>query len=162
MAVAGLAETSIASVNCDLRQQRVADKALPLSEIQLSVGHHRYGPCGMLRVRAKTVDGDFWQPKTKRNRVIPISDSLLPILSAYQLPRDREWFFPSEVLFFNALQTLLCHLHQAQRARLGSRRISSAHDGSWNQRPWGDRRSGKCLQEPRCKRQWKKRGLRRS
>ena len=28
---------------------------------------------GMIRVRAKTVQGESWQPKTKVNRVVPIS-----------------------------------------------------------------------------------------
>ena len=49
----------------------------------------------LIRVRAKTIDGDFWQPKTKRNRVVPISDALFVILSAYEPPHDCEWFFPS-------------------------------------------------------------------
>ncbi len=28
----------------------------------------------LIRVRAKTVDGEHWQPKTKRNRVVPMSE----------------------------------------------------------------------------------------
>ena len=49
----------------------------------------------LIRVRAKTIDGETWQPKTKRNRVVPISDALFAILSAYEPPHDCVWFFPS-------------------------------------------------------------------
>lgn len=49
----------------------------------------------LLRVRAKTVDGESWQPKTKRNRVVPISDALLAILTAYLPSHVCGWFFPS-------------------------------------------------------------------
>ncbi|MBM4045056.1 MAG: hypothetical protein FJ279_08080 [Planctomycetes bacterium] len=49
----------------------------------------------VLRICAKTVDGEFWQPKTRRNRVVPISMDLLSILSAYSPDHDRVWFFPS-------------------------------------------------------------------
>jgi len=30
----------------------------------------------LIRVRAKTIEGEHWQPKTKRNRVVPISSDL--------------------------------------------------------------------------------------
>jgi integrase len=36
--------------------------------------HHE--GCGVVRVRAKTIDGESWQPKTKVNRAIPISKVL--------------------------------------------------------------------------------------
>ena len=49
----------------------------------------------MIRVRAKTIDGEFWQPKTKRNRTVPISTALYEILCAYDSPGDGRWFFPS-------------------------------------------------------------------
>ena len=49
----------------------------------------------LIRVRAKNIDGESWQPKTKRNRVVPISDALLAILKTYQSPHDCVWFFPS-------------------------------------------------------------------
>ncbi len=51
---------------------------------------------GMIRIRAKTMDGIMWQPKTKKNRVIPISRSLLPYLMRYK-PAETEqgWYFPS-------------------------------------------------------------------
>ncbi|MFG0317552.1 MAG: tyrosine-type recombinase/integrase [Planctomycetota bacterium JB042] len=34
-----------------------------------------------------------WTPKTKRNRIVPISSRLAPVLEA--LPRSTEWVFPS-------------------------------------------------------------------
>ncbi|MEI8195056.1 MAG: hypothetical protein WCI73_04025, partial [Phycisphaerae bacterium] len=49
----------------------------------------------LLRVRAKTIAGDSWQPKTRRNRVVPISDALLTILQAYQPQAGAVWYFPS-------------------------------------------------------------------
>ena len=49
----------------------------------------------LIRVRAKTVDGKFWQPKTKRNRVVPISSALMRSLAAYSPSRSGPWFFPS-------------------------------------------------------------------
>lgn len=33
-------------------------------------------PRGVIRVRAKEVNGEFWQPKTAKNRVVPISRTL--------------------------------------------------------------------------------------
>lgn len=51
---------------------------------------------GVIRVEAKTVDGEFWEPKTKVNRVVPISSTLRTHLDRYQrnaLPGD--WYFPS-------------------------------------------------------------------
>jgi len=49
----------------------------------------------MIRVRAKTIGGQFWQPKTRKNRAVPISKTLLKILRAYKpLPRSQ-WFFPA-------------------------------------------------------------------
>jgi len=49
----------------------------------------------LLHVRAKTIDEAFWQPKTKRNRVVPISTALHAILSDYQPPRNGPWYFPT-------------------------------------------------------------------
>ena len=53
-------------------------------------------PYGMLRIQAKTVNGEHWQPKTKTNRIVPISRSLRLYLDNYQ-PRHvpGQWFFPS-------------------------------------------------------------------
>src|SRR5690606_31849087 len=54
------------------------------------------GPYGMLRIRAKTVNGEYWQPKTKTNRVVPISRALRQYLDRYQ-PHivPGHWLFPS-------------------------------------------------------------------
>jgi integrase len=49
----------------------------------------------LIHVRAKTINGQFWQPKTKRNRVVPISSALLEILRAYEPPTGSTWYFPS-------------------------------------------------------------------
>jgi len=49
----------------------------------------------LIHVRSKTIEGEFWQPKTKRNRVVPISIALLGILKAYKPERKGPWFFPS-------------------------------------------------------------------
>ena len=49
----------------------------------------------LIRVQAKTIDGESWQPKTKRNRVVPISDALFEILAAYRPNCDCVWLFPS-------------------------------------------------------------------
>lgn len=53
-------------------------------------------PNGLLRIRAKTVAGESWQPKTKRNRVVPVSRDLRRFLDEYA-PRASEagWLFPS-------------------------------------------------------------------
>jgi integrase len=51
---------------------------------------------GMLRIRAKTINGLFWQPKTKVNRVVPISNALRGYLEKYRPMATHEgWFFTS-------------------------------------------------------------------
>lgn len=49
----------------------------------------------LLRVRAKRINGKYWQPKTKRNRVVPISSDLYTVLVDYAPPSNAFWFFPS-------------------------------------------------------------------
>lgn len=49
----------------------------------------------VIRIRAKTIDGEYRQPKTKRNRAVPMSEALLRILRAYEPPCRCIWFFPS-------------------------------------------------------------------
>lgn len=49
----------------------------------------------LIYVRAKTIHGVFWQPKTKKNRAIPISQELLSILKTYYIDEDNIWYFPS-------------------------------------------------------------------
>ena len=47
----------------------------------------------MIHVRAKTVDGTFWQPKTKRNRSVPISRALHTFLCTHTPSRGSPWYF---------------------------------------------------------------------
>lgn len=49
----------------------------------------------LIYVRAKTIHGIFWQPKTKKNRAVPISQDLLKILNTYNPGEDGVWYFPS-------------------------------------------------------------------
>ena len=49
----------------------------------------------LIRVQAKTVEGESWETKTKKNRVVPISRALLNILRNYQPSHKAVWFFPS-------------------------------------------------------------------
>jgi integrase len=54
------------------------------------------GKYGLIRVRAKTIDGASWEPKTKRNRAVPISSTLRVYLDKWQLKASGgTWFFPS-------------------------------------------------------------------
>ena len=54
------------------------------------------GAFGLIRVRAKTIENEFWQPKTKVNRAVPISSSLRHYLDKWKLKRGKgEWFFPN-------------------------------------------------------------------
>jgi integrase len=49
----------------------------------------------MMRVQAKTIDGESWQPKTAVNRAVPISQALRPYLERYASANDSTWLFPS-------------------------------------------------------------------
>lgn len=49
----------------------------------------------LIRVRAKSVQDESWQPKAKRNRVVPISNDLYAILKDYVSPTGSTWYFPS-------------------------------------------------------------------
>lgn len=49
----------------------------------------------LIRIRAKTINGEYWQPKTKRNRVVPISDALFEVLCKHDTRMGCIWFFPS-------------------------------------------------------------------
>lgn len=61
-------------------------------DIDLAAGTH-----GLIRVRAKTIGGDSWQPKTKRNRAVPISSRLRLYLDKWRLKsaKGSTWLFPS-------------------------------------------------------------------
>lgn len=64
---------------------------LTAEDIDLKTGLH-----GMIRVRAKTIHGESWQPKTKVNRAVPISSTLRSYLNNYtRRPSVGDWFFPS-------------------------------------------------------------------
>ena len=53
-------------------------------------------PNGLLRIQAKTSGGVSWQPKTKRNRAVPVSRELIKYLGSFE-PRSSpgDWLFPS-------------------------------------------------------------------
>lgn len=54
------------------------------------------GPHGVIRVRAKTVRGESWQPKTKKNRGVPVSSRLKPFLEKLRLSGfSGPWLFPN-------------------------------------------------------------------
>jgi len=56
------------------------------------------GQYGLIRVRAKTADDEFWQPKTKVNRAVPVSSRLRHYLDKCRLKHsDGAWFFPNSV-----------------------------------------------------------------
>jgi integrase len=64
---------------------------LTLDDIDLKAGGF-----GMIRVRAKTINEESWQPKTKVNRAVPISSSLRHYLDRYApRPSNGRWYFPS-------------------------------------------------------------------
>jgi integrase len=50
---------------------------------------------GLIRVRAKTIDKQFWQPKTGQNRTVPISTALAAMLDVYKPPVDSTWLLPT-------------------------------------------------------------------
>jgi integrase len=47
------------------------------------------GANGVIRVRAKTIGGKSWQPKTKKNRAVPISTRLKTYLDKWRLKHRR-------------------------------------------------------------------------
>lgn len=54
------------------------------------------GPYGLLRIRAKTVNSESWQPKTKKNRAVPISSRLRTYLDKWRLKGIKGlWLFPN-------------------------------------------------------------------
>jgi integrase len=55
------------------------------------------GDNGMLRIRAKTINGKFWEPKTKTNRAVPISSTLRKYLDRYSPAEVEGNFFFSTV-----------------------------------------------------------------
>ena len=70
------------------------EELLWLTKADVELDHINYG--GLLRIRAKTIAERFWQPKTKVNRVVPISGSLYALLKNYHpATSDHGWYFPS-------------------------------------------------------------------
>ena len=64
---------------------------LSLDDIDLKSGAY-----GIIRVQAKTVNDQYWQPKTKVNRAVPISSTLRYYLDRYNpKPSNGRWYFPS-------------------------------------------------------------------
>lgn len=60
-------------------------------DMDLNAGQH-----GMIRVRAKTIDGEAWQPKTKVNRAVPVSSTLRGYLDRWRAMHPKgTWLFPS-------------------------------------------------------------------
>jgi integrase len=54
------------------------------------------GKFGLIRIRAKTIGGESWEPKTKRNRAVPVSSSLRHYLDKWRFKAGLgTWFFPS-------------------------------------------------------------------
>jgi integrase len=54
------------------------------------------GVYGLIRIRAKTIEEESWQPKTRKNRVVPINSRLRLYLDKWQLKRGNNvWLFPS-------------------------------------------------------------------
>jgi integrase len=55
------------------------------------------GSGGLLRIRAKRVCGEFWQPKTGTNRGVPVSGALRACLADYEdvSPPAWPWYFPT-------------------------------------------------------------------
>lgn len=54
------------------------------------------GPYGVIHVCAKTVNDEFWEPKTKVNRVVPVSAALRACIDRWQPPIvPGHWYFPS-------------------------------------------------------------------
>jgi integrase len=56
----------------------------------------RTGPYGIIRIRAKTVNEEHWEPRTRQNRAVPVSSTLRAYLDRY-VPRitPERWYFPS-------------------------------------------------------------------
>ena len=64
---------------------------LTLEDVDLAAGRF-----GMLRVQAKTINGESWQPKTRVNRAVPISSTLRSWLDRYApRPSIGSFYFPS-------------------------------------------------------------------
>ena len=64
---------------------------LTINDVDLDAGSN-----GMIRIQAKTIDGEYWESKTQVNRVVPISKALRKYLEEYEMSEsEQKWFFPS-------------------------------------------------------------------
>jgi integrase len=64
---------------------------LTVHDIDLKTGNY-----GVIKVRAKTINGESWEPKTGKNRMVPISSRLRGYLDRYTpAASEGNWFFPS-------------------------------------------------------------------
>lgn len=64
---------------------------LTVNDLALDAGSN-----GMIRIQAKTIDGEYWESKTQVNSVIPISTALRKYLDQYVvLESDQGGVFPS-------------------------------------------------------------------
>lgn len=64
---------------------------LTTGDLDLTVGNH-----GIIHVRAKTINGESWVPKTGEDRIVPVSGMLRFYLDRYKAPSsDADWLFPS-------------------------------------------------------------------
>ena len=53
-------------------------------------------PYGIIRICGKAAEGASWQPKTKKNRAVPVSSRLRPYLDKQRLRAAKTpWLFPS-------------------------------------------------------------------
>ena len=69
------------------------EEALWLTKKDIDLNAGRYG---VIRVRAKTVLGEYWEPKTKKNRAVPISSRLRSFLDEYRCRRvSGGWYCTS-------------------------------------------------------------------
>lgn len=71
------------------------EELLWLTHDDLDLGAGQYG---MIRVRAKEIDGEAWEPKTKKNRAVPVSSRLRHYLDKWRLKMEKSkgsWLFPS-------------------------------------------------------------------
>ncbi len=64
---------------------------LTRDDIDLNNGVH-----GLIRIRAKRIGDEYWEPKTKVNRAVPISSALRGYLERHTAsPTFERWLFPS-------------------------------------------------------------------
>src|SRR6202012_4401448 len=53
-------------------------------DLDLDAGKH-----GLIRIRAKEIHGESWEPKTKKNRAVPVSSRLRHYLDKWRLKMEK-------------------------------------------------------------------------